>query len=182
MLNNNKYKINFDLNKFLENIKFKKQYVKDLKTKISSLSAIRKTNYKLVNAELFSHDIKSFKDDNLVTYIIDINFSRSNTFVQVMDFSGKLKFFYSSGSFNYSGKSKKARYIVFRDFYRVLVSKLKFLRGKPIALHLKNVGYNKFWIVKKLKKKFFIKSVKSFVSYPHNGCRKRKMRRKKFKK
>ena len=99
-----------------------------------------------------------------------------------MDFSGKLKFFYSAGSFNYSGKSKKARYVVFRELYRVLISKLKFLKNKPVALHLKNVGYNKSWIVKKLKKKFFIKSVRSFNLYPHNGCRKRKMRRKKFKK
>lgn len=180
--NNKKYKVNFDLNKFLKNIKFKKQYVKDLKTKISSLDTIRKTNYKLVHTELLSSGVGSFKDDNLVTYIININFSRSNTFIQILDFSGKLKFFYSSGSFNYSGKSKKARYIVFRDFYRVLVSKLKFLKGKPIALHLKNVGYNKLWIIKKLRKKFFIKSIKNFTSYPHNGCRKRKMRRKKFKK
>jgi ribosomal protein S11 len=178
----NTYKVNFDLNKFLRNIKLKKQYVQNLKNKSLLLSKIRETNYKSLDSVLFSSKKYSITSDNLVTYIIDINFSRSNTFLHVMDFSGKLKFFYSSGSFNYSGKSKKARYSVFRDLYRVLVSKLKFLKGKPIALHLKNVGYNKSWIIKKLKKKFFIKSVRSFNLYPHNGCRKRKMRRKKFKK
>ena len=36
--------------------------------------------------------------------------------------------------------------------------------------------------MKKLKKKFFIKVVRSFNLYPHNGCRKKKVRRKKFKK
>jgi hypothetical protein len=50
-----------------------------------------------------------------------------------MDFSGKLKFFCSAGSFGYKGKNKKSRYSVFRDLYRVLVSKLKFLKNKPIA-------------------------------------------------
>ena len=178
----NNYKINFDLNKFLKNIRFKKQYVKNLKNKSDSLAKIRETSYKSLNSIMFSTKNNIVSEENLVTYIIDINFSRSNTFVHVTDFSGDLKFFYSSGSFNYSGKNKKARYLVFRDIYRALVSKLKFLKGKPIALHLKNVGYNKFWIIKKLKKKFFIKSVRSFNAYPHNGCRKRKMRRKKFKK
>ena len=176
------YKVNFDLNKFLRNIKLKKQYVKNLKNKSFLLSKLRETNYKSVDSALFSPSKYLVIDDSLVTYIIDINFSRSNTFLHVMDFSGKLKFFYSAGSFNYSGKSKKARYVVFRELYRVLISKLKFLKNKPVALHLKNVGYNKSWIVKKLKKKFFIKSVRSFNLYPHNGCRKRKMRRKKFKK
>lgn len=182
MNNNMNYKTNFNLNKFLKNVKLKKQYLNNLKRKSLSLSNLRETDHKRVHSTLFPLKKSSFSCENLVTYIIDINFSRSNTFVHVMDFSGKVKFFYSAGSFNYSGKTKKSRFTVFRDIYRVLVSKLKILRGKPIALHLKNVGYNKFWIIKKLKKKFFIKSIKSFNLYPHNGCRKRKMRRKKFKK
>jgi hypothetical protein len=72
---------------------------------------------------------KSFltKYDNLVTYIIDISFSRSNTFFHVLDFSGNLRFFCSAGSFNYSGKNKRIRRIVFKEFYRYLL-KLKFLK------------------------------------------------------
>jgi len=116
----------------------------------------------------------------LIKYIIDVTFSRTNTFVHVMDFSGQLKFFCSAGTLNYKGKSKKARYSVFRDIYRVLVSKLRFLKGQPVALHLKNVSFAKFWIIKLLKKKFYIKVVRNFITYPYNGCRKRKMRRKKF--
>ena len=175
------YKINFDLNKFLIDIKLKKQYLKNLKSKAFLLYKLKDNNYKFINS-IYPEKNHQFVNDNLVTYIVDISFSKSNTFLHIMDFSGNLKFFYSAGSFNYLGKNKRARYVVFRDLYRVLVSKLKFLNSKPIALHLKNVGYNKFWIVKKLKKKFFIKCVKSFDIYPHNGCRKRKMRRKKFKK
>lgn len=179
MLNNinNSY-----LNKFLRDIKLKKQYFKNLKTKMELVSNIKEKNYTSLYPVLVFNKKYLLNDNNLITYIIDITFSRSNTYVHVMDFSGKLKFFYSSGSFNYSGKSKRSRYTVFRNIYRILLTKLKFLQGKPIAIHLKNVGFNKFWIIKKLKKRFFVRCVKSFNIYPHNGCRKKKIRRKKFKK
>lgn len=179
------YDLNFNLNKFLRNIKLKKQYLKNLQQKGSLLKKTKETNYKSLTPMYLSNSYlekQSSKNDYLITYIIDICFSRSNTFLHVIDFSGKLKFFYSSGCFQHSGKSKKSRYLVFKDLYRVLTTKLKFLKGKPLALHLKNVGYNRFWIVKRLKKKFFIKSVKCFDLFPYNGCRKRKVRRKKFKK
>lgn len=173
---------NLYLNKFLRDIKLKKQYFKNLKNKIALITKIKENNYKLLYPQVFFCEKNLVNDNYLVAYIIDITFSRSNTFVHVLDYSGKVKFFYSSGSFNFSGKSKRSRFTVFRNIYRILVTKLKFLKGKPIALHLKNVGFNKFWIVKKLKKRFFIKCIKSYNIYPHNGCRKRKMRRKKFKK
>lgn len=173
----------FDLNKFLRFINLKKQYFKQLKNKETFLSQMKEKNYKHLNVSLANdHKQPSHFVDNLITYVIDLKFSRSNTLLHVMDFSGKLKFFYSAGSVKYSGKNKKSRYMIFRDLYRILVSKLAFLKGKPVALHLTNVGINKTWIVKKLKKRFFIKCVKTFNLHPHNGCRKRKMRRKKFKK
>jgi ribosomal protein S11 len=170
----------FDFNKFLSVVKLKKQYVKMLKSKTALLNEISENNYKFFSSNFLIRQNSKSLNDYLVTYIIDINFTKSNTFVHIMDYSGKLKFFYSSGYFKYSGKNKKSRYIVFRDFYRILVSKLNFLKGKPIALHFKNVGYNKSWIIKKLKKRFFIKCIKNFNIYPYNGCRKPKVRRKKF--
>ena len=36
--------------------------------------------------------------------------------------------------------------------------------------------------VEKVEKKFFITSVKIFNTFPHNGCRHKKVKRKKFKK
>jgi ribosomal protein S11 len=170
-----------DFNTFLKKVKLKKQYVKNLKSKTLFLNSLLNNNYKTLNSKLFTNKcfVTDF-NDYVVTYIIDLNFSPSNTFLHVMNYSGHLKFFYSSGSFKYFGKNKKSRYVVFRDFYKTLISKLKFLKGNPIALHLKNVGYNKSWIIKKLKKKFFIKCIRNFSAYPYNGCRKPKIRRKKF--
>jgi ribosomal protein S11 len=175
------YKISFDINKFLRNIQLKKKYIKNLNNNVSLLSNIKEKNYKLLNNKIALNKNFYTSQDHLVMYIIDITFSRSNTLLHVSDSAGNLKFSRSAGSFNYSGKSKKARWVVFKEFYRYLF-KLNFLKNKPIALHFKNVGPTKFWIIKQLKKKLFIKTVSSFTLYPYNGCRKKKMRRKKFKK
>jgi len=174
---------NFSLNQFLMSINLKKQYLKNLQNLKLLLSKTKESgNYHSIYPSLFRKNSVDLKEDaQLVTYIIVVKFSRSNTLVHVMDFKGNLKFFYSAGSVSYSGKNKRSRYLVFRDLYRILVSKLMFLKGKPIALHLTNVSYNKFWLIKKLRKRFFIVSTRIFSAYPHNGCRKRKVRRKKFK-
>jgi ribosomal protein S11 len=174
--------VSINLNKFLNNISLKKQYIKNLQTQTLLLNTIKQKNYKLLNSSLLKKQSISANQDHVIMYIIDITFLRSNTLLHVMDISGKLKFFCSAGYLKHKGKSKKARFSVFKGIYRLLVTKLRFLKGKPLALHLKNVGFNKFWMIKKLKTKFFIKTVKIFNSFPHNGCRKKKVRRKKFKK
>lgn len=182
-MENIKTQNNLNLNKFFSDIKLKKQYIKKLRSKHDLLHDFKK-NYKNLSLSIFKKSgSKSFtKESFLVTYIIDITFSRTNTLLHVMDFSGNLKFFCSAGLMKYKGKSKKkTRYLILRDMFRIFNSKLKFLKLQPLALHLKNVGSAKFWIVKKfLKKKLFVKIVKSYDLYPHNGCRKRKVRRKKI--
>lgn len=182
-MENIKTQNSLNLNKFFSDIKLKKQYIKKLKSKCDLLNNFKK-NYKNLSLSVFSKSCSknSVKESFLVTYVIDITFSRTNTLLHLMDFSGNLKFFCSAGLLKYKGKSKKkARYLIFRDMFRILNSKLKFLKSQPLALHLKNVGSAKFWIVKKfLKKKLFVKIVKSYDLYPHNGCRKKKVRRKKI--
>lgn len=176
------YNTNVDLHKFFKDIQLKKQYIKELNNLISNLIYIKK-NCKCLNSKLFLNYNSINKNNNLVVYsIINISFSKTNTLLHIMDFEGNLKFYYSAGLFKYKGKRKKSRFRIFKDFYNKLISKFKFLRFKPIALHLKNVGKAKFWIIRKLKKKFYIKIVKNFNLYPYNGCRKKKVRRKKFKK
>lgn len=180
-MENIKTKNNLNLNKFFIDIKSKKQYIKKLKNKIDLINNFKKNRYKNLSSVIFNlNNFESYaKEDFLVTYIVDLTFSRTNTLLNIMDFSGNLKFFCSAGSLQYKGKrKKKARYLIFRDMYRILISKLKFLKAQSIALHLKNVGSAKFWIIKLLKKKLFIKAVKSYDLYPHNGCRKKKIKRK----
>lgn len=173
--------IKLNLNNFFSNIKLKKQYIKKLQDKIILLNNIKEKNYKLLGSKLFATK-KSAEENYLVSYVVDITFSQTNTLLHVIDPLGNLKFFCSAGSLNFKGKAKRSRFIVFRKMYSILISKLKFLKGQPLGVHFKNVGSSKLWMLKKLKKKFFIRVVRNFSLYSYNGCRKSKMRRKKFKK
>lgn len=166
---------NHKLNNFFQNIFSKKQYINQLKNKILYLNNIKKNSYALSNL-----NEKGVKQDHIVRYIIDITFSKTNTLLHVMDFSGNLKFFCSAGDLNYKGKNKIARGLILKHFYKILVLKLQFLSNQPLALHLKNIKFDKFWIFKKFKKTFFIKTIKVFKNYSYNGCRNKKIRRKKI--
>jgi ribosomal protein S11 len=173
---------NLNINEFFSTIKFKKQYLKTLKQNIFWLKSIKDNNYnyKDLNLKLFPINNQIFDQEYYIAYIIDISFLQTNTFLSVMDSSGKLKYSCSAGSLKYKGKAKRNRFKVFKSFFKLLASKLTFLKNKPVALHLKNVRNFNSWIIKQLKKKVFIRLVREFNLYPHNGCRKPKVRRKKF--
>jgi ribosomal protein S11 len=165
-----------NLNQFLNNIKLKKQYLNNLKANILLLNNLKNVKSNILNSGVFSKNKYVKKNSLLVTYVINILFSRTNTLLHITNSSGKLLFFYSAGLFKIKGRKKRARVLVFKSFYKILMSKLAFVKKKPIALHFKNVGSNKFWIIKRLKKKLFIKAIRSFDVYPYNGCRKPKIR------
>lgn len=169
--------IQFSLNRFFKEIRLKKQYLKKMQNKADSLKEI---NNKKVGLQFFNQLVKPL-NSVFVMYILEISFSKKNTLFHISDCSGNMKFFYSAGSFQQKGKGKISRSVVLRKFYRLLVSKLKFVKRVPIAVHFKNADSNMFWFLKKLKKKFFVVVVKHFIQYSYNGCRKKKIRRKKFK-
>ena len=141
------------------------------------MDKIKKTNYKILNLNLNNKIL--YSKNTTVTYILSVYFSRSNTILSVIDCSGNTKFFYSAGNFSHRGRAKISRIRVLKDYYGIIVSKLKFLRETPIAIHFRNVGFKNFWFLRKLRKKFLVVSVKNFTLYPYNGCRKKKVRRKK---
>ena len=165
----------FYLNKFLKKIILKKRYIQKLKNKISFLN-IKKKSHKKLNTKCYNQEYNL-----IIVYIIEIYFSHTNTLVHLINSVGKLKFFCSAGNLLFKGKSKKARISVLLNIIRILIKKLTFLKHKPVMLRLKNVGFKKNWILKKLKRKFFINTLMSFNSYSYNGCRKKKIRRKKLK-
>lgn len=170
------------LNQFFKHLFLKKKYLQSLKKQSILIKELKNTNYKLIDHSLTKEKYKALVNDNIIMYIIDIIFSRSNTFLTITNSIGQLKFYASAGHLNFKGKSKKSRSNVLKSIYQLLSTKLSFLKGKPIALHLKNVGFKRFSIIQKLKTKFFIKSIKIFNVFPFNGCRKKKVKRKKFKK
>ena len=156
-----------------------KFYIKNLFNQIIQLEQIKKKNYKKLGQK---NNKNILKQDLTVYYIINISFLKANTTIHLSDIKGNIKLFYSAGDIGLKGKQKTKRRIAVGKLIAILFKKTPFITKKPIALHLNNVKFYKRFIVKQLKKNFFIKIIKSFNLTPYNGCRKKKIRRKKHSK
>ena len=137
------------------------------------------TSSKLSTKRLSSNNFKQ----NLIVYVININLTNTNTLVSVTDIKGNVKIFYSSGQVNLKGKQKTKQPAALINILKLLIVKAKFIQNKPLALHFKNTKpYYESFIIRMLKKKFFIKTIRSYNLQPHNGCRPKKIKRFKRKK
>jgi ribosomal protein S11 len=152
-------------------------YIKKLDTKVSFLNQINEKN-KIKNLNLIYNNIFSIKPKPLIKYIISINLLEKNTFVNVTDIKGKLRFFRSAGFVELKGKRKIKQPLALNNLINSLKIDAKFLYGQPIALHLTNVNsFSYKYVLSKLKEKFFITLIRVFDTTPHNGCRPRKIKR-----
>lgn len=156
-----------------------KFYIKNLFNQINQLERVKKKNYKNLTQRNVDAN-KKFKQDLTVYYIINISFLKANTIIHLSDIKGNIKLFYSAGDIGLKGKQKTKRRIAVTKLIALLLKKVSFINKKPVALHLNNVKFYKRLILKQLKKTFFIKIIKSFNLTPYNGCRKKKIRRKKY--
>lgn len=161
-----------------------KLFLKQIKNKKKKSAFL---NHCVNNSIIYLKDLPKLKENKIslyqkincpILYIITIKYTKVNTLLSVTNSKGLLYLFVSAGQC-VKGKKKISRIIVIKKFLKILISDLDFLKNKPIALHLKNVDFNRMWLIKFLKKKFFIKTIKNFNIFPHNGCRKKKKKRKK---
>jgi ribosomal protein S11 len=159
-----------------------KFYVKNLLNQATYLKKLKENNSKNLSAKEFfiSNTKETNLQDFMLTYIISISFLKANTTIHVSDTQGNLKLFYSAGSVELSGKQKRKRRIAVSKLISLILKKATFLSQKPIALHLNNVNFYKNLIVRKLKRNLYIKIIKVLNQTPYNGCRKKKLRRKKY--
>lgn len=122
--------------------------------------------------------LTTFYKQNLVRYIVHINLTSTNTLVSVTDIKGNVKLFYSSGQVNLKGKQKTKQPAALINILKRLLLKAKFMQNEPLAIHFKNTrSHYEAFIVKMLKTKFFIKTIRSYNTQPHNGCRPKKIKR-----
>ena len=160
-----------------------KSYIKNLFSQIDYLKKLKEQDYKRLGTAKFKTNIEQNKnayEDLMVMYIINISFSKANTTIHISDTNGNLKLFYSAGSVGLSGKQKRNRRIAVIKLISLLIKKAKFLGKKPVALHLNNVNFYQSLITNKLKQTVYLKVIKTFNQTPYNGCRKPKVRRKKY--
>ncbi len=158
------------LQRLLNYVAFKKNYVKITENKIFEISS----------ANNFKNLWQNYAETEKILFVLTVKYTPVNTLLQVSDVSGRVYYYNSAGHF-FKGKQKTARLLVLKKIMGKLFLRLSYLQSKPIALHFINV-FNKNWLIKYFKKKLFVAEIKSFNSFPHNGCRNKKIKRKKFKK
>ncbi|QXE46250.1 30S ribosomal protein S11 (mitochondrion) [Nitzschia inconspicua] len=159
-----------------------KLYVENLLNQVAYLKKLKTNDYKNLGLQKFATYTNKEKNlqDFIVVYIVNISFLKANTALHVSDIQGNLKLFFSSGSVDLAGKQKKKRRIAVSKLISLLFKKASFLGKNPVALHLNNVNFYKNLIIRKLKRSLYIKVIKIFNQTPYNGCRKKKLRRKKY--
>ena len=119
-----------------------------------------------------------FNSQKLISYIINISLSSTNTIINVNTIKGNPKFFYSAGMFKLQKAQKTRQPKAIITILRALLLKSKIFKTKPAALHFNNLFFNhQSYIFKRLKRKVFTKLITSYIYRPHNGCRLRKKRR-----
>lgn len=148
-----------------------------LANKIQLLDFFKKTKkIKSINIALQ----KTQTSENLVKYIIGIFLSNTNINVYITDIKGKVNLFLSAGSLGLNGKQKTKKPVVLIKMMRLALSKIKFTKNTYVALNLKNfTKFNISLILSLLKKYLTIELVRVYNNKPYNGCRPKKLKRKK---
>lgn len=121
--------------------------------------------------------------ENVISYIIGISLTNTNVNIYVTDIKGNVKLLASAGNLGLNGKQKTKKPAVIIKLLRLVLTKMAFLNTGYIALHLKN--FTEFYvsfIVSLIKKHLNIELLRVFNNKPHNGCRPKKLKRKKRKK
>lgn len=179
LLDNKNFKFkNFITNNDILSVKNQKLYISFIK-KLSL--QFKKKHFGLEGSKKVRVTKKYGIDLNIV-YVVSVVFLKSNTFIHISDSKGKLLYSANSGIVNLSGKQRKKRSVSISRLINLMFRKVDFVQNNPVAVHFYNVNYHKLLVIKKLKTIFFIKTIKSFNLIPFNGCRKKKIRRKKFSK
>ena len=74
--------------------------------------------------------------------------------------------------------SQKTKKFALISILKLIVRTFHLYTRKSVSVQFKGLKRYQRLIIKKLKEKFFINSVKHIYLHPHNGCRPRKIRRK----
>lgn len=164
--------------KFLSKI-FKEKYNEHssfIIKKIQSLTHLKKSD----KLNLIYERSTKTGDHVRVKFIITVCFLKTNMFLYLSNPKGNNFLRFSSGKANLIGKRrKKNRKTSILKILPLLFEETTMLHNENVAVHLINVRTYRNLLIKLLQLKFSIKIIKTFNNTPFNGCRKKKIRRKK---
>ena len=142
---------------------------------------LKKENFFLNNSEKqigFNKPTSYQIKQNLISYIIKINLSKTNTLVTITDILGAKKKTFSAGSVGLTKKQKKKQPMALIKIFKILLFKSKILHKKTVSLEFNNTKpFIENILLKMLKSILFIDSIKRYSLRSHNGCRPKKLRR-----
>lgn len=167
------------LSKIIKTKKKEKQIMKKLYFFFKILKQSNINNKSVLKLLKTDYNFNYFQTTSkLISYIIIIKMSLTNTLVSLVDINGNLLISLSAGQLNFKGKQKKKQPAVLIALLKELLSKASFVGNKPIAIHFKNTKfYHESIVISMLSEKFFIQFIKSYNLLPHNGCRPKKIKR-----
>lgn len=112
----------------------------------------------------------------LISYIININVSNSNTVISINDNKGKLKGYLTAGTLGFKGSQKTKKYTLI-SILKNFNYKFNFLNDKSVLINFKGITKDQKLFIKKLKEKVSIKAIIYTNLLPHNGCRPKKIKK-----
>lgn len=160
-----------------------KNVIKKVKIKILFLKKI-KDNKTSKNLRFLLSKVTTFKSKDLINCIIGISIYNTKIVIYLSDIEGTVKFFCTTGSLGLKRKQINKKIAVLIKLMKVMMYKIKFISKHDfIALHLKNCNeYLSTFVSSFLAKYYNIGFIRIDNNQPHNGCRPRKIKRKKRRK
>jgi ribosomal protein S11 len=161
----------------LHNIYISKKFKNKLIEKKSIIENFNTTK-NLIKTDFF-HNLNSIET---VKYIVGLSFFKKNTIIYIIDMNGRLKYQCSAGFIKLNKNQKTKMPLVLIKLTKILLFKMSHLNKIPVAIHLNNMPRSlQYFFEFIFKTQFLIVQLTSFQTFPHNGCRPKKLKRKKRK-
>lgn len=169
-------------NKVLQII-YLKNLLKKVKKQILFLNKIKK-NKSITHLRFFLSKVSVFKSKNLINYIIGVSIYKTKIIIHLSDIKGTIKFFCTAGSLGIKRKQTNKKIAVLLKLIKIMMYKIKYVSKKDlIALHLKNCNKQLSTFISVFLSKYYnIEFIRVDNNKPYNGCRPRKIKRKKRRK
>jgi len=110
--------------------------------------------------------------------ILYLKSSQNNTIITLTNLKGKVESTKSCGCLGFQGKKKRATKFAIESTLFSVIQKIKELRWGRVAVYLNGFAKGRFYILNCLKKNDLnVGLIRDVTPIPHNGCRRKKLRR-----
>ena len=170
--------LHINKNKRVISIVYLKRILKKVKNQLIFFKQLKKTKNHKNLRHLLTNELINYKSSNLIKYIIGISIYHTNIIMYISDIKGVIKFYCTANSL---GLKKKKKITTLAKLIKFTFSKSNFITNSDkIALHFKNcterlVSFSLVFLTKY----YNVDAIKIKNNKPHNGCRPRKLKRKK---